>query len=78
MEEKFFMYSKEQYDKRVAIESKIGRKYIPGEIIINGEPRRFTEVSNKFNSRFKDVVLIYQGDPSSVKYIMPTTVSKGR
>lgn len=69
--EKFFMYSKEQQDKRSAIEKKIGRKYIPGTIMIDGTPKKFTEVSNSFNSRFKDVILVYQGDPSNVNYTMP-------
>lgn len=72
---KYVLYSKEQYDKVCEINSKIGRKYIPGSIIISGESKRFTEISDSFNNRFKDVIIVYQGELDNVKYIPPKVVN---
>lgn len=75
---KYFLYSREQYQKRLEIESKIGRKYIPGTVIIGGRERRFTEMSDKFNPRFKDAEIVYHGDPKNVKFTMPRCTTLGR
>lgn len=76
--EKYFMYSKEQHDTRTKIEAKIGRVYIPGVVVIAGEERLFTEISDRFNDRLKDVITVYQGDPSDVRYTKPKTIRKAQ
>jgi hypothetical protein len=68
---KYFLYSKEQHKKRLELEKKIGRKYIPGTVMVGGEARLFTEISNKYNDRFKDTIIVYQGEESEVKFTKP-------
>ena len=76
---KFFIYSREQHDLRVSTELKMGRKYVPGSITVSGVSHKFTEVvSSISNIRYNDAIVVYEGDPSSINYILPKTLSVKR
>lgn len=71
---KYFMYSSTQFKKRKEIEAKIGRKYIPGVVIVNGTPRQYTEiVSSPSNSRYSDALILISGDINTIKYTKEET-----
>ena len=72
---KYFLYSKEQHKKRIELERKIGRKYIPGKIFINGNEEIYTEMNTKYNDRFKDTRVVYYGEESEVKFTKPLVIN---
>lgn len=72
---KYFLYSKEQHKKRTELERKIGRKYIPGKIFINGNEEIYTEMNIEYNDRFKDTIIVYYGEESEVKFTKPSVIN---
>lgn len=72
---KYFLYSKEQHKKRTELERKIGRKYVPGKIFINGNEEIYTEINTKYNDRFKDTRIVYYGEESEVKFTKPSVIN---
>lgn len=75
---KYFLYSSEQYKTRTNIEKKLGRKYVPGYVFVNGENKPFTEINTKYNSRFKDTQIVYYGEEKDVKFTKPQVINRGR
>ena len=72
---KYFMYSRSQLDLRKKLEVKNGRTFVPGNVIINGVKKQYTELSNTpKNNKFSDSIIVWSGDISTVKYTEPTTV----
>lgn len=74
MDKKYFLYSSSQLKFRKDTESKMGRKFKPGWVIVGGKKLPFTELLlDKTNSRYSDAKVVYYGDPSKVKYEMPAS-----
>ena len=75
MPNKYFIYSSMQLNFRRETEKKLGRTFIPGQVIVNGVKTPFTEItSNPPNkSRYSDARSVYYGDPTKVQYTMPGT-----
>ena len=68
----YFMFSKTQLDKRIEIEKKMSKRFKPGEVIVNGVRKPYTEiVTNPKNSRYSDAVIVTYGDKSKIKYYDP-------
>ena len=68
---KYFLYSSEQLKLRKSVESKMGRKFKTGTVIVNGTRKPFTELSSKSTSRFSDAIIVASGDPSLMNYTLP-------
>lgn len=68
---KYFMYSSEQLKFRKQIESKMGKKFKIGHVIVNGVKKPFTELSSSPKSRFTDAIIVAEGDPSIMRYTLP-------
>ena len=68
---KYFLYSGEQLQMRKQIESKMGRKFKVGHVVVDGIRKPFTELSSNSKSRFSDAKIVAQGDPSIMIYTEP-------
>jgi len=67
----YFQFSKEQLDNSIKTELKLGKKYIPGKVIIKGKPYMFTEITSTTNSKYKDARIIAQGYSDEMNYNEP-------
>ena len=71
----YFMYSKSQLDMRIELEKKMGKKFKPGEVIVNGRRKPYTEIiTDPKNSRYSDAVIVTYGNKENIKYYDPITV----
>ena len=68
---KYFLYSSEQLKLRKDVETRMGRKFKPGTVIVNGSRKLFTELSPNPTSRFSDAIVVAQGDPTLMNYTLP-------
>ena len=68
---KYFFYSSEQLKFRRQMEEKMGKKFVVGQVIVNGVRKPFTEMSSTPKSRYSDAKLIAEGDPATIKYSLP-------
>lgn len=68
---KYFLYSSEQLKLRKSIESKMGRTFRTGMVIVNGTRKPFTELSSNPTSRFSDAIIVAKGDPTLMSYTLP-------
>lgn len=67
---KYFLFSSQQMKMKVEIEAKIGRKYKPGTVLVNGTYKQFTEISDTPNStRFPDSIIVASGKLSEMRYV---------
>ena len=67
----YFQFSKVQMELRTKSEAKLGKKYFPGEVIVRGIPKLYTEVSYVRKSNDNDVILVAEGVFSSFKHKKP-------
>lgn len=75
---KYFLYSKEQVDFRKKIESKMGRVYSPGYVIVGGMKKQYSEISSKpYSDRYSDANIVASGDINDMVYMPPSTVKRG-
>lgn len=76
---RYFLYSKQQFEFRRDIENKMGKIYKPGQVIVAGSKKQFTEISTTPTSkRFADAIMVTYGDIENMHYISPYTIKKGR
>lgn len=68
---KYFIFSHEQLRFRDKVESKMGKRFKPGHVIVNGVRKPFTELSTSPKSRFSDAIIVAEGDPTLMKYTLP-------
>lgn len=68
---KYFIYSAEQLKFRKNVESKMGKKFKIGHVIVNGVRKPFTELSPTPKSRFTDAIIVAEGDPTIMRYTLP-------
>jgi hypothetical protein len=75
-EKKYFLFSPQQQAFRKQTELKLGRTFKPGQVIVNGRRKAFTELTTTppEKLRYSDYQTVYYGDPTKVKYTMPTSV----
>lgn len=66
---KFFIFSLTQFKIRKDVEARLGREYKPGEVLVNGIYKQYTEIVNDpKEARFPDAVIIASGDIRFIKY----------
>lgn len=64
---RYFMFSSEQMKIRKEADKKIGKTYKPGQVLVNGRYRQYTEiVSDPSNATYPDAILVASGD--KIKY----------
>lgn len=71
--ERCFIFSKEQMDNKIAIETDNGgKKRKLGTVIVNGIPKTYTDIVLSMDkTRFSDSILLLRGDIRTVKYTQP-------
>ena len=76
---RYFIFSQKQYQERSDAESKLGKRYIPGKVMVHGVYRDFTEISTSpSNSRYADGKLVAEGYLDELKYIMNSSEGRTR
>ncbi len=70
--QKYFIYSATQYKLKVELEAKLGKKYVPGTVLVRGTPKQYTELTDNPNSiQFPDSEVVWAGDIRQAKYTEP-------
>lgn len=65
----YFMFSSEQLKVRKEADKKIGKIYKPGQVLVNGRYKQYTEiVSNPNNATYSDAIVVASGEKSKMKY----------
>ncbi|MGL5750096.1 MAG: hypothetical protein ACRCXT_06185 [Paraclostridium sp.] len=60
---KYVIFSAEQMRMRMDVESKLGRSYKPGLVLVNGIYKQYTDIiDNPSNTRYPDAEVIASGD----------------
>lgn len=68
---RYFIFSQKQYQERSDAEEKLGRRYIPGKVMVHGLYKDFTEISTSpSNPRYADGKLLAEGYLDQIKYVM--------
>lgn len=69
---RYFIYSEEQARLRRTIEFRLGKKFLPGTVIVNGQSKFFTEIVDS-TSKIKnsDAVIVAYTDIKKTKYSLP-------
>ena len=65
---KYFIYSASQMRERTQIEKNIGRKFIPGTVVVGATKHQYTELSDTGNSRYSDAKIVAEGDINKMNY----------
>lgn len=66
---KYFIFSATAYKLKQDLFNKLGKIYKPGEVLVNGIYKQFTEIVNEPNeSRFSDAIIVASGDIREIKY----------
>lgn len=69
---RYFLYSQTQHASCDAIEKKVGRRYIAGQVLYNGKRRQFTEISTSSeNNRYSDAKVVAEGYLEDMDYTLP-------
>ena len=73
---RYFMFSKDHYDKIKEIEAKAGnRNYQFGKVIVNGYGKVFTSIvrdPSTYTIRYGDAKIICKGDIRKIRYTEPS------
>ena len=64
----YFLYSETQEKERNTIENKLGRVFVPGVVIVNGQRNYFTELSRKNTNRYADTKVVAEGWRSKMTF----------
>lgn len=70
---KYFFFSNKQLEFFRSQEAKMGKVYKPGQVIVKGATKPFTEMSNNSTLvRFPDAKLVISGDIENIKFTPPS------
>lgn len=65
----YFLYSSSQHKMREEIENSLGKKFIPGQVLVNGSWEMFTQISKtSSNNMYGDSKLVAKGYLDQMKY----------
>lgn len=71
---RYFLYSAEQETLRKSIEEKVGKQFIVGTVMVNGEWKPFTQLSKTSDSdMFADAKVVAKGYIEDIQYTEPTS-----
>lgn len=69
MSKVYFVYSYEQYNIRKEVEDKLGKKYIPGKVMVDGMQKEYTDILDNLNfNRYSDIKIVAVLDREKAKY----------
>lgn len=64
----YFLYSSSQLDMRQETDYKLGKNFIPGEVLVNGSWKQYTQMSEKYKNQFSDTIIVAEGYLDTMKY----------
>lgn len=65
----YFLYSESQYNMRKEIEDRVNKKFIPGEVMVMGDWKQFTQISRiPSSTMFADSIVVAEGYRDKVNY----------
>ncbi len=71
----YFLYSDEQIEEKNKILIKTGKKFLPGNVVVNGKRMKFSQIySSPTMPRFVDTKVIAAGEKSDFTYTEPQIV----
>ena len=71
---RYFLYSQAQEAMRIESENKVGKRFIPGKVLVNGDWKPFTQISESpENNMYADSKLVTKGYLDEIKYQECTT-----
>ena len=73
----YFIYSEDQIKEKNQILGKVGKRFVPGTVIVSGARQKFTQISKQNyitdKRRYTDAKVIASGDRSDFQYTMPSS-----
>lgn len=70
----YFLYSTSQLDIRTNTDATLGKQFVPGEVLINGSWKQYTQISEKPANQFSDTIIIAQGYTDEMKYTQSKSI----
>lgn len=65
----YFIFSSSELKRLIEVDSKMGRKYNPKFVIINGARKEYTSIVKSMNNLlYTDAIKVASGDLSKMKY----------
>lgn len=65
----YFLYSSAQLKMRQEVEEKIGRKFVPGQVLVGGNWKTFTQISSSPNNiMYGDAKIVAKGYLDEMTY----------
>ena len=75
---RYFLYSQSMEIMRKYAEDKIGKEFILGKVLVDGQYKSFTEISmSAENVSYADSVVVAKGNLDDMDYTLPTSKWKG-
>lgn len=69
---KYFLFSQQYAQDRNAVEEKVGKQFVSGTVVANGQLKEFNILSDtKEVARYADARLITEGDTDVMKFEKP-------
>lgn len=66
---RYFLYSQDQHKLRKEAEARLGKNYIPGQVLANGRWKNYTEISSSpTNNRYADAKVVAEGYTDSIQF----------
>lgn len=71
----YFLYSDEQIEEKNKILIRTGKKFLPGNVVVNGKRVKYTQIySSPKMPRFVDTKIVASGEKSTFTYTEPQIV----
>lgn len=65
----YFIYSETQEKMRTEVEARVNKKFIPGEVLVHGDWKQFTQIAKVSNmAMFPDSIVVAEGYKEKMKY----------
>ena len=70
---RYFIYSREQQELKIAMDRKLGKNSKFGTVLVNGVPRRYTDVvTDTSKCKYADSIVVCSGDIRKIKFESPS------
>jgi len=76
-EYRYFLYSASQEKMLIEVNNRVGKKYIPGEVWVNGNYKKYTQISKtSIDTMNGDAIIVAKGYLSDMKYTSSQSIWK--
>ena len=64
----YFIYSSSQHNVREETDSRLGKVFVPGEVLVGGQWKKFTHILNSPDTVYSDAVIVAKGYLDEMNY----------